>query len=269
MMVLDQRPGRIVIKVGTSTVTRENGSPNLYFLDHLARVIADLKGTGCQVILVSSGAIAVGADKLGLSEQPKLLEKKQAAAAVGQCELIHMYDKIFGEYGCKVAQILLTDADIQESGSRAHLSDTFNALLDLGCIPVVNANDSVSTEEIEMGESKVLGDNDTLSALVAELCGADLLLLLSDIDGLYSTDPRESENAVLIERVDELTPDLLSMAGGAGSRRGTGGMVTKLNAAKMAMDSGIDTVILNGNRVEAVYDIMEGKPIGTRFVSPK
>ncbi|MCD8375492.1 MAG: glutamate 5-kinase [Oscillospiraceae bacterium] len=260
---------RVVVKVGTSTVTRENGAPNLHTLDRLARVLADFRGMGHQVVLVSSGAIAVGTDKLKLAQRPQELERKQAAAAVGQCELMHMYDKLLGEYGCTVAQILLGAADVRDDVRREHLRNTFSALLEMGCIPVVNENESVCSTEIEMGESKLLGDNDTLSALVAQLCGADLLVLLSDIDGLYTADPRQDEGAVLIHRVDRLTERLWSMAGGAGSWRGTGGMATKLSAAQIAMSAGVDMVITNGARVETLYDIIEGKPVGTRFCAQK
>lgn len=262
---MKQQRRRIVVKVGTSTVTRENGAPNLHTLDHLARVLADFRGMGHQVILVSSGAIAVGTDKLRLAQRPRELGRKQAAAAVGQCELMHMYDKLLGEYGCTVAQILLTDADVQDSVRREHLRNTFSALLEFGCIPVVNENDSVSSAEIETGEAKVLGDNDTLSAIVAQLCGADLLVLLSDIEGLYTADPREDDRAVLIQQVEKLTPELWAMAGGAGSWRGTGGMATKLSAAEIAMNAGVDMVITNGEHMEALYDIIAGKPVGTRF----
>ncbi len=256
---------RVVVKVGTSTVTRENGAPNLFLLEHLSRVLADLKRMGHQIILVSSGAIAVGTDKLKLAQRPTELGQKQAAAAVGQCELMHMYDKLLGEYGCTVAQILLSGVDVLDSIKKEHLRNTFTALLELGCIPVVNENDSVSSAEIEIGISKVLGDNDTLSAVVAQLCGADLLILLSDIDGLYTEDPRTSEKAELIRRVDQITPDLLLSAGGAGSWRGTGGMATKLHAAQIAMEAGIHMVITNGENVEALYDILENRPVGTHF----
>ncbi len=266
-MIQDKR--RIIVKVGTSTVTRENGAPNLHTLDRLARVLADIRGMGHQVILVSSGAIAVGTDKLKLPERPKDLERKQAAAAVGQCELMHMYDKLLGEYGCTVAQILLGAADVRDDIRRAHLRNTFSALLEMGCIPVVNENDSVCSTEIEMGESKLLGDNDTLSALVAQLCGADLLVLLSDIEGLYRDDPGLDGGAVLVERVDGLAGGGGSMAGGAGSWRGTGGMATKLSAAEIAMAAGVDMVITNGERVESLYDILDGKPVGTRFCASK
>ena len=256
---------RIVVKVGTSTLTRENGALNLHNMDHLARTLADLRGMGHEIILVSSGAIGVGTGKLGLHERPQELRMKQAVAAVGQCELMHLYDKFLGEYGCTVAQILLTDEDVEDKERSAHLANTFSALLELGCIPVVNENDSVSSAEIETGKCKVLGDNDTLSAIVARLCRADLLVLLSDIDGLYSADPHKDPDAVLIERVEEITPALKAMAGGAGSWRGTGGMATKLMAARTAMRAGIDMIITNGSNMEGLYDIVAGKPVGTRF----
>lgn len=260
---------RIVVKVGTSTLTRDNGALNLHNMDHLARALSDLHGMGHEVILVSSGAIGVGTGKLGLSERPRELRMKQAVAAVGQCELMHLYDKFFGEYGYTVAQILLTGEDVEDAVRSEHLANTFSALLEMGCIPVVNENDSVSSAEIETGKCKVLGDNDTLSAVVARLCHADLLVLLSDIDGLYNADPHKDANAVLIERVEEITPELKAMAGGAGTWRGTGGMATKLMAANTAMKAGIDMVITNGSNMEALYDIVDGKPVGTRFCAKR
>ena len=257
---------RLVVKVGTSTLTQETGSLNLRSMDHLARVLSDLRGMGHEVVLVSSGAIAMGARKLRLGERPSLLPMKQAAAAVGQCTMMHVYDKFFSEYNRTVAQILLTGEDVESPLRSEHLRNTFAALLELGVIPVVNENDSVSSAEIETGHCKVLGDNDTLSAMVARLCGADLLVLLSDIDGLYDADPRTHPEARLIHRVEAITPELRAMAGGTGTWRGTGGMVTKLNAAETAMDAGIDMVIANGARVDALYEIVAGKDAGTRFV---
>lgn len=256
---------RIVVKVGTSTLIRDNGAVNLRQMDHLARTLSDLWGMGRQVILVSSGAIGVGTGKLGLSQRPTQLREKQAVAAVGQCELMHLYDKFFAEYGRTVAQILLTGEDVDAPVRAGHLHNTFEALLSLGCIPIVNENDSVSSAEIETGKCKVLGDNDTLSAIVARLCGADLLVLLSDIDGLYTADPHKDPNAVLIQQVEEITPRLRAIAGGAGTWRGTGGMATKLAAAQTAMEAGIDMVITNGANMEALYDIVAGAPVGTRF----
>lgn len=257
----------LVVKVGTSTLTRENGSLNLGNMDHLSRVLSDLAGTGRPVVLVSSGAIGVGTGKLGLAQRPRELRLKQAAAAVGQCELMHLYDKFFGEYGRTVAQILLTEADVEDPARRAHLTATFNALLELGCIPIVNENDSVSAAEIETGREKVLGDNDTLSAIVAKLCGAELLVLLSDIDGLYDKDPHKFPDAQLVTRVTELTDRVLALGGEPGSAWGTGGMATKLSAARVAMDAGIDMVITHGAHPEALYDIVAGAPVGTRFLA--
>lgn len=257
---------RIVVKVGTSTLTHSSGSLDLRSMERLVRVLSDLSGAGCEVILVTSGAIAVGAARIGLSERPSSLRMKQAAAAVGQCRMMHIYDKLFSEYNRTMAQILLTGEDVEDSSRAEHLKRTFSALLELGVIPVVNENDSVSSAEIETGHHKVLGDNDTLSAIVAELCGADLLVLFSDIDGLYSADPRTDPQARLLSKVTELTPDILSMAGGAGTWQGTGGMATKLSAAKIAMEAGCDMVIANGARPETLYDIVDGKDIGTRFV---
>jgi len=256
---------RIVVKVGTSTLTRENGSANLHNMDHLARTLSDLAGMGHEIILVTSGAIGIGTGKLHLSARPTELRQKQAAAAVGQCEMMHLYDKFFGEYGHTVAQILLTGEDVDSPQRAEHLANTFAALLEFGCIPIVNENDSVSSAEIETGKCKVLGDNDTLSAIVARLCKADLLVLMSDIDGLYDADPRTHPDAKLIHRVTEVTPELREMAGGAGTWRGTGGMATKLNAAEIAMAAGVEMVITNGAHMQALYDIVEGKDIGTRF----
>ncbi|MBQ4370716.1 MAG: glutamate 5-kinase [Oscillospiraceae bacterium] len=260
---------RIVIKVGTSTITHESGSPDLRHIEGLVRVLADLHGEGYEIILVSSGAIAVGSEKLRMAEYPKELRFKQAAAAVGQCHIMHIYDKLFSEYGCSVAQILLTGDDVDDPVRADHLSNTFTALLDMGVIPVVNENDSVSSAEIETGHNKVLGDNDTLSAIVAKLCRADLLILLSDIDGLYDSDPRTDPEATLIPLVYELTPQILKMAGGSGTWRGTGGMATKLSAAQIAMDSGFDMVITNGSNTENIYGIVQRQNIGTRFLASR
>lgn len=262
-----QRQQRIVVKVGTSTLTHESGAPNLRRMEHLARILADLRGMGHEVILVFSGAIAAGTAKLGLEERPRELRMKQAAAAVGQCRMMHIFDQFFSEYNQSAAQILLTEDDVEDADRAEHLRRTFFALLEMGVIPVVNENDSVSSAEIETGRQKVLGDNDTLSAIVARLCQADLLVLLSDIDGLYDADPRTNPAAKLLHRVEALTPEILDMAGGAGTWRGTGGMATKLSAARIAMSSGCDMVIANGTRLEELYDIVEGRDIGTRFLS--
>jgi glutamate 5-kinase len=260
---------RIVVKVGTSTLTHDTGALNLRSMEQLIRVLADLSGYGHQIILVSSGAIAVGAAKLSLPERPRELRMKQASAAVGQCRIMHIYDKLFSEYNRTVAQILLTGEDVEVPERAEHLNGTFQALLDMGVIPVVNENDSVSSAEIETGWHKVLGDNDTLSAIVARLCHADLLILLSDIDGLYDRDPHTHDHARLIHQVPDLTPEILEMAGGAGTSRGTGGMATKLSAARIAMEAGCDMVITNGSRMESLYDIVAGKKIGTRFLAKR
>ena len=265
--IVNGQKQRIVVKVGTSTLTYSSGSLNLRSMERLVRVLADLCGSGHEVILVTSGAIAVGTARMGLDERPRVLRMKQAAAAVGQCRMMHIYDKLFSEYNCTVAQILLTGDDVEDPARAAHLKNTFTSLLELGMIPVVNENDSVSSAEIETGHHKVLGDNDTLSAIVAGLCGAALLVLCSDIDGLYDADPRTHPEARLLHRVTALTPEILEMAGGAGTWRGTGGMATKLSAARIAMAAGCDMVITNGARPEDLYGIVEGRDIGTRFIA--
>lgn len=257
---------RIVVKVGTSSLTHETGRLNLHNMERLARTLADLEGMGHEIVLVSSGAIGVGTAKMGLKERPTELKMKQAAAAVGQCTIMHIYDKLFNEYNRVVAQILLTGEDVDAPIRAEHLHNTFESLLELGIIPVVNENDSVSSAEIETGKSKVLGDNDTLSAIVARLVKADLLVLFSDIDGLYDSDPHGNPDAKLIHTVTEITPELRAMAGGAGTWRGTGGMATKLSAAEVAMGAGVDMVITNGARLEDLYGIVNGEDIGTRFI---
>ena len=262
---MEREKQRVVVKVGTSTLTRENGSLKLHTIDQLARVLCDLKGMGHEVILVSSGAIGIGTGKLGMSKRPTELRFKQAVAAVGQCEMMHLYDKFFGEYGQTVGQILLTGEDVDHRERAAHLAATFEALLEIGCIPVVNENDSVSSAEIETGKAKVLGDNDTLSAIVAKLCRADLLVLLSDIDGLYEEDPHKNPDAKLLHTVHTVTEEVLRMAGGAGTQWGTGGMTTKLAAARVCLAAGIEMVITNGARMDNIYDVVAGKQIGTRF----
>lgn len=266
---MEERKQRIVVKVGTSTLTHDSGALDLRSMEQLVRVLSDLSGAGHEVILVTSGAIAVGTARLGLPERPKELRMKQAAAAVGQCRMMHLYDKLFSEYNRSMAQILLTGDDVDDPERAAHLRSTFSALLEMKVIPVVNENDSVSSAEIETGHHKVLGDNDTLSAIVAELCQADLLILLSDIDGLYDADPKAHPDAKLLHQVRELTPEILNMAGGAGSWRGTGGMSTKLSAARIAMAAGCDMVITNGARMTDLYGIVDGQDIGTRFVASR
>lgn len=257
---------RIVVKVGTSTLTHDSGAANLHSIEKLVRVLADLEGYGHEVILVTSGAISVGTSKMMLNERPKELRMKQAAAAVGQCQLMHLYDKFFSEYNRSVAQILLTDEDVADPVRSEHLSNTFGALLDMGIIPIVNENDSVSSAEIETGAQKILGDNDTLSAIVAKLTKADMLILLSDIDGMFDSDPHNNKNAKILHTITDIEA-VEKMAGGAGTKHGTGGMVTKLSAAKIATSAGCDMVITNGQRPEDIYDIVNGKEIGTRFVA--
>lgn len=259
-----KRKRRIVVKVGTSTLTNELGNSRLREIEKLSMVLSDIQNQGNEVILVSSGAIAVGANKMHLPEKPKELRMKQAAAAVGQCENMFLYDKFFGYYGKTVAQILFNADDIRQEEKRENLSNTFEALLSQNIIPIVNENDSVSYTEIE-SEEKLFGDNDMLSAVVAVLCKADLLVILSDIDGFFDRDPRLYKNAKLIDHIDEITEETYHLAGGAGSRRGTGGMRTKLQAAELATSQGISTIVTNGSRPEALYDITAGKKVGTKF----
>lgn len=250
---------RIVVKVGTSTLTYDTGKVNLRRMDKLAQVISDLRNSGTEVALVTSAAIAVGVGKLGLSERPGDIPSRQAVATVGQCELMFMYDKLFSEYGNTIGQLLITRSDFENGERRANLSNSFEKLFEFGATPVINENDSIAVEEI------VFGDNDTLSAMVAKLVNADALIILSDIDGLYSGNPREDENAYLIPVVEEITDELMSIAGTKGSTRGTGGMVTKLHAAQIAMDAGIDTVVMNGAQPEDIYRLLDGRQIGTYF----
>ena len=254
---------RIVIKLGTSTLAHPTGLLNIKRVEELCKVMSDLKNAGHEIIIVSSGAIGMGAGKLFLNEKPKDVRTKQAAAAVGQCELMYTYDKLFSEYNHTVAQILITGDDVDHSERRSNFENTMLRLLELGAIPIINENDSVATNEI------VIGDNDTLGAIVAKSINADLLILLSDIDGLFTADPHKDKNAVLLETVEEITPEIESMTGGAGSKLGTGGMTTKLNAAKIATKAGIDMVIANGREPAVLYDIIEGKKAGTKFLARK
>ena len=254
---------RIVIKIGTSTLAHKSGLLNIRRVEELCKVMSDLKNAGNEVILVSSGAIGMGAGKLSLSEKPSDIPTKQAAAAVGQCELMYTYDNLFSEYNHTVAQILITGEDIEHRERKVNFENTMCRLLDLGAIPIINENDSIATDEI------VIGDNDTLGAIVATAINADLLVLLSDIDGLFTADPRTDENAVLLETVEEITPEIESMTGGAGSKFGTGGMATKIKAAKISTEAGIDMIIANGKEPHILYDIVEGKTVGTRFVARK
>ena len=257
---------RIVVKVGTSTLTNDAGKSDLRATDGLACTLADIHNMGYEVILVSSGAIAVGRNKLNMQNRPDagVMRMKQAAAAVGQCSLMYLYDKFFGDYDKTVAQILLNAEDIEQEEKKENLTNTFNALLEMGVIPIVNENDSVSYTEIE-SEDRLFGDNDMLSSVVAVLCRAKRLVILSDIDGFYDSDPRLHPNAKLIGQIDAIDESVYSLAGGAGSRRGTGGMRTKLQAAQLATSNGIDTIVTNGKRPEALYDLVKGGKAGTLF----
>ncbi len=265
---MGRKKRRIVIKVGTSNLTNEMGNSNLRTIEDLSMAISDIQNMGNEIILVSSGAIAIGTQKMHLAEKPKELRMKQAAAAVGQCENMFLYDKFFGYYNKIVAQILLNADDIADEEKKENLANTFEALLEQGIIPIVNENDSVSYTEIE-SEEKLFGDNDMLSAVVAILCRADRLVILSDIDGFYDKDPRLSKNATLISRIETIDESTYKLAGGAGSRRGTGGMRTKLQAADIAVSQGIDVIVTNGKNPRVLYDIMDGKEVGTLFVARK
>ena len=252
---------RIVIKIGTSTLTHKNGCENIRRIGSLCKVISDIKNAGNEVIMVSSGAIGMGVGKLNLKSRPSDIAGKQAAAAVGQCELMYIYDKEFSEHNHTVAQILLTAPDLKTEDRHAKFENTMNKLLEFGVLPIINENDTVATDEI------VFGDNDTLAAMVAVSVKADLLVLMSDIDGLYTADPHKDKDAKLIERVDELTEEIMSLGGGSGSELGTGGMVTKLRAAKIATQDGCDMIIMNGSYPELLYNIIDNTPVGTRFYS--
>ena len=254
---------RIVVKVGTSTLAHAGGRLNIRHTEELCKVLSDLKNGGHEIILVSSGAIGMGVGKLGLAARPTDIPTKQAAAAVGQCELMYTYDRLFSEYNHTVAQILLTGSDFKNEERHENFSNTMLRLLSLGVLPIVNENDTVSTEEIKVG------DNDTLSALVAVSVGAELLILLSDIDGLYTADPHKDPAARLISRVERITPEIMALGGGVGSGLGTGGMATKLSAASLCTQNGCDMIIANGAYPTCLYDIMDGKEIGTRFMARK
>ena len=256
----------VVVKVGTSTLTYDSGKVNLRRLEELCRTLSDLQNSGKKLVLVSSGAIGVGVGKLGLARRPEETEKKQALAAVGQCELMFLYDKFFGEYGQTVAQVLLTADVVNYDRGRENVQNTFRELLAMGVIPIVNENDTVETQELE-GHN--FGDNDTLSAVVAGLCGAQGLVILTDIDGLYDKDPRKEPGAKLIHRVVGVTPEIEALAGGAGSNRGTGGMATKLKAARLCGDLGIPCAVIAGDDRENLYRLMAGEAVGTLFLPPE
>ena len=254
---------RIVVKVGTSTLAHSTGRMNIRHVEELVKVLSDLKNAGHEMILVSSGAIGRGVGKLNLPGKPSDMPTKQAAAAVGQCELMYTYDRLFLQYNHTVAQILLTGEAVDDTERRQNFENTMERLLELGALPVINENDTVATAEIKVG------DNDTLGAIVAKSVKADLLVLLSDIEGLYTADPRKDPSAKLIPVVEEVTPEIEALAGGVGSGLATGGMATKLRAAKMVAQVGCDMIITNGEHPEVLYDIAEGKDVGTRFLGRK
>lgn len=254
---------RIVIKIGTSTLTHATGHMNIRHVEQLCRVVSDLKNSGLEIILVSSGAIGMGVGKLGLRARPSDMPTKQAAAAVGQCELMYCYDRYFAEYNHTIGQILLTGSDLNNEERYINFRSTINRLLELGVLPIINENDTVATDEI------AVGDNDTLAAIVAAGTDADLLILLSDIDGLYTADPHKHPDAELIPTVHGITDEIRALAGGAGSSLGTGGMQTKIRAAEICNARGVDMIIARGDNPELLYDIAEGKSVGTRFYGGK
>ena len=253
---------RIVIKVGTSTLAHPGGRLNIRHTEDLVKVWSDIKNAGHELVVVSSAATGLGVGKLQIV-RPQDMVTKQAAAAVGQCELMYTYDRLFGQYNHTVAQMLLTWEDFDHENRRVNLHNSLERLLELGAIPIINENDPIACEEYS------LGDNDTLAALVAECIHADLVILLSDIDGLYTADPHTHPDARLIPLVESITPDIAELAGGAGSALGTGGMATKISAARRATAAGVDLIIANGAHAEVLYDIMDGKPVGTRFAGKK
>ncbi len=253
---------RIVIKVGTSTLTHKTGRLNIRRMEKFVKVLADLQNSGKEIILVSSGAIGLGMAKMGLTERPKDTPMKQACAAVGQCELMYIYDKLFGEYNLNVAQILLTKYII-DTPRKNNVENTFEKLIDHNVIPVVNENDTVAIDELELE----LGENDSLAAQVGIFSRADMLVILSDIDGFYDGNPKDNPDAKLIPVVNRIDDKIRSLAGGAGSGLGTGGMITKINAAEIAMNAGIDMAILNGRNPYILYDLFDGKNVGTIFTN--
>ena len=251
---------RIVVKVGTSTLAHPGGRLNIRNVEELVKVLSDLKNAGHEIILVSSGAIGMGIGKLNMDREHMDIPAKQAAAAVGQCELMHTYDTLFLKYSHTVGQILITSEDIEDPERRANFENTMKTLLKFGALPVVNENDTVATTEINS-----VGDNDTLGAIVAKTIDADILILMSDIDGLFTSDPNKDPDARLIETVEEITKEIEAFEGDACSDLGTGGMATKIGAAQMVTESGCDMVIINGNYPDKLYDIVEGKSAGTLF----
>ncbi len=255
---------RIVVKVGTSTLTYENGKLNYRTIESLCKVLSDLQNKGEQIMLVSSGAIGVGMGKTGLVKRPSETKKKQALAAIGQCELMFMYDKFFGEYNHSVAQILLTRYAVETEQKRQNIINTIDELLSMNIIPIINENDTVAIDELEGNN---FGDNDMLSAIVASLVNADRLIILTDIDGLYDSNPRANPDAKKITTVDKITPEILAMAAGSGSNRGTGGMLTKLQAAEYATSRGVICHVINGSNPKSLYEILDGKNKGTVFLA--
>lgn len=251
---------RIVVKIGTSTLAYATGQLNIRRVEELCKTMSDIRNAGHELILVSSGAIGMGVGKLGLRTRPRDIPTKQAAAAVGQCELMYIYDKLFSEYHHTVAQLLITADNLSNETRHANFTNTLNRLLELGAVPVINENDTVATDEI------VIGDNDTLAAMVAESVEADLLVLLSDIDGLYTADPHADPTAKLLPVVHRVDDGIRALAGVSSTDQGTGGMVTKLRAAEICLNCGCEMVIANGAEPRLLYDIVEGKPVGTRFV---
>ena len=254
---------KITVKVGTSTLTHKTGRLNIRRVEELCKVLSDVKNAGNDIVLVSSGAIGMGVGKLNMADKPQDMPTKQAAAAVGQCELMYVYDNLFQEYNHTVGQILITGEDLADSVRHENFTNTLNRLLELGALPIINENDTIATSEI------AVGDNDTLGALVAASVKSDLFIVLTDIDGLYTADPRRDSNAQLISEVTEITKEMLQGAGGQGSSLGTGGMATKLSAAKIAMDAGVDMIIVNGASPEIIYDAVGGRSVGTRFIAKK
>ncbi len=262
-MSMLQESRRVVVKVGTSTLTHATGALNLRRIGALVRVLSDFKNAGKEVVLVSSGAVSAGVAKVGAA-RPSTIAEKQAMAAIGQSELMRLYDQLFSLYGHTVSQILLTRDVLDNPTRRALAENTFESLLTMGCVPIVNENDPVSTDELTK-----FGGNDILSAYVARVCRADVLINLSDVDGLYDSDPRRNPNAKLIDRVESLSDELLSAAGGAGTERGTGGMEAKLHAAALCTEAGIPMFIMNGHDPDILYRLLDGEHVGTYFVAPK
>jgi glutamate 5-kinase len=253
---------RVVVKVGTSTLTYENGRLNLRAIESLCKVLTDLQNSGKEIVLVSSGAMGVGVGKLGLRSRPSETHRRQAIAAVGQCELMFIYDKLFGEYNQSVAQLLLTRDIIDNALTKRNVTNTLQALLEMRIIPIINENDTVAVDELAGAN---FGDNDTLSAIVARVTDADLLILLTDIDGLYNADPHQHPDAKRIPVVTAIDDELLALAGGAGSKRGTGGMQTKLHALQLTMEKQIPGVIMNGADPQKLYALFDGEDVGTLF----